>query len=52
MIYYGSPGVLNILTPKVILDLSEINSTRFWAIFDKMNAKKTLIDKYHRRIIK
>lgn len=44
-VFFGSPGVLNILTPKVILDLSEINNVRFWAILDKMNAKKTMIDK-------
>lgn len=46
VLYYGSPGVLNILSPKVIMDLSEINSSKFWAIFDKMNAKKSLIEKY------
>lgn len=26
--------------------MSEINNVRFWAIFDKMNARKTMIDKY------
>ena len=46
LLYYGSPGILNILSPKVIMDLSEINISRFWVVFDKMNAKKSLIEKY------
>ncbi|CAD8135763.1 unnamed protein product [Paramecium octaurelia] len=46
ILWYGSPGVLNILSSKVIIDLSEINTSKFWVIFDKMNAKKSLIEKF------
>jgi hypothetical protein len=35
------------LTPRVILDLSELNNLRFVAIFDKINAKKSMIEKYY-----
>lgn len=28
------------------MDMSENNTSRLWVIFDKMNAKKSLIDKF------
>lgn len=46
IVFYGHPPLLNILTPKLFLDMSEISNTKAFIIFDKINANKTVIDKY------
>ena len=45
LIFYGNPPLLNVLTPKLILDMSEISQTKAFIIFDKINARKSLIEK-------
>ena len=47
MCFYGNPGLMNVLTPKLLLDMSEISNTKAFVILDKINAKKTLLEKYY-----
>lgn len=37
---------MNVLTPKLFLDMSEISNTKVFIIMDKINANKTLLEKY------
>lgn len=46
LLFYGSPGILNVLTPKLFVDLQEISSTKCVMLFDKINAKKSVLEKY------
>lgn len=38
--YYGHPGILNVFTPKLFIDMIEISNTKCFMLFDKINAKK------------
>ena len=46
LLFYGHPGLMNILTPKLFLDMSEISNTKVFIVMDKINANKTLLEKY------
>lgn len=46
LLFYGNPGFLNVLTPRLLLDMNEIVKTKAVVIIDKLNAKKSIIDKF------
>lgn len=46
MLFYGNPGLMNVLTPKLFLDMCEISNTKAFIVFDKINSKKSSLEKY------
>ena len=38
--FYGNPSFLDILSPKNLLEMTEISTLKAVAIYDKINAKK------------
>ncbi len=47
LLYYGHPPLLNVLSPKLLLDMAETASQlKAFILFDKINARKQLIEKY------
>jgi hypothetical protein len=40
MIFYGNPSLLDVLNPKILLEMAEINQVKAFAVYDKINAKK------------
>ncbi|KAL4435549.1 hypothetical protein ABPG74_020325 [Tetrahymena malaccensis] len=46
LLFYGNPGLMNILTPRLLIDMNEICQTKAVVIIDKINAKKTVLEKY------
>jgi len=46
IIYYGNPGFLSIFSPKLLLNMSETAKNTAFIIFDKINCKKTYIEKH------
>ncbi len=43
MIFYGHPSILDIISPRMFLDMIEINKSKAFFIYDKINVLKTLI---------
>ena len=46
LLFYGNPGLMNILTPRIIIDMNEISKTKAIVLIDKINAKKNILEKY------
>lgn len=46
LLFYGNPGLLNILSPKLFVDMSEISHVKSVILFDKINAKKQVLEKF------
>ena len=47
MIFYAHQGLLDILSPKMFLNLYELNQTRSFVISDNINAIKNQLQKYN-----
>lgn len=46
LLFYGNPGIMNIFTPKLFIDLNEITNTKAFMLFDKINARKSVLEKF------
>ena len=46
VLFYGNPGFMNVFSPKLFLDMIEISKVRSVTIIDKINVKKTIIEKF------
>lgn len=45
LLFYGHSSLLDIISPSLFCDLIEINNIKSCVIFDRINARKTFIDK-------
>ena len=43
--FYGHSSMLDIMSPKLFIDMIEINNTKGFLILDRVNSRKSLIDK-------
>ncbi|KRX09755.1 hypothetical protein PPERSA_02627 [Pseudocohnilembus persalinus] len=46
LLFYGNPGLLNILSPKLFVDMSELSRVKSVILLDKINAKKQVLEKF------
>lgn len=46
LLFYGHPGFMNVLTPRLIIDMNEISQTKALVLIDKINAKKNILEKF------
>jgi len=46
VVFYGNPIFLNIISPKILLDWTEINNTKCFVILDKINSNKENLEKF------
>lgn len=46
LLFYGHPGIMNIFTPKLFIDMNEVSHTKCVMLFDKINARKSVLEKY------
>lgn len=38
ILYFGNPWLMNILTPKLVIDMNEISNAKAMIVLDKINA--------------
>lgn len=45
LLFYAHSSILDIMSPKYLCDMIEINDTKGFIILDRINCRKTLIQK-------
>jgi len=46
LMYFGNPSILNILTPKIMLDVLEVCNVKGYVVIDRINSRKSTIEKF------
>jgi len=46
LMYFGNPSILNILTPKIMLDVLEVANVKGYVVIDRVNSRKSTIEKF------
>ena len=46
LLYFGNPSILNVLTPKIMLDVIEVANVKSYVVMDRINSRKSTIEKF------